>query len=90
MTSSSNANSARDVEASDQSLLIINNSWFATSHPIFLYFAVNDSPLGGREGSQLTGSMISDRLQREASSNIALQVMPAAKMEVRFKCRIFV
>ena len=52
-------------------------------HMLFRVPAVNDSPLGGREGTQLTGTMISERLMKEASSNISLLVMPAAKMEVR-------
>ncbi len=46
-------------------------------------FGVNDSPLGGKDGTQLTGTMISERLQKEAASNIALQVMPAVAQEVR-------
>ena len=37
-------------------------------------FSVNDSPLGGREGSLLTSSAIAARLAREAVSNIALEV----------------
>lgn len=37
-------------------------------------FSVNDSPLGGREGQYLTSSAIAARLQREAISNIALEV----------------
>ena len=37
-------------------------------------FGVNDSPLGGREGTLLTSSAIADRLAKEAMTNIALQV----------------
>ena len=37
-------------------------------------FGVNDSPLGGREGSLLTSSAIADRLAKEAMTNVALQV----------------
>ena len=37
-------------------------------------FGVNDSPLGGREGTLLTSSAIADRLAKEATTNIALQV----------------
>lgn len=44
-------------------------------------FGVNDSHLGGREGSLLTGTMISERLQKEAAANISLQVMPAVAQE---------
>ena len=46
-------------------------------------FGVNDSPLGGKDGTQLTGTMISERLQKEAASNIALQVMAAVAQEVK-------
>jgi GTP-binding protein len=37
-------------------------------------FRVNDSPLAGTEGSKVTGSMIRDRLLREAEGNVALRV----------------
>ncbi|MCG7346927.1 translational GTPase TypA [Sphingomonas sp. ACRSK] len=37
-------------------------------------FAVNDSPLAGREGSKVTSRMIRDRLEREAESNVAIKV----------------
>jgi GTP-binding protein len=37
-------------------------------------FAVNDSPLAGREGSKVTSRMIRDRLFREAESNVAIKV----------------
>lgn len=40
-------------------------------------FGVNDSPLGGREGSRLTSSMIADRLNKEAATNVALQIRSA-------------
>jgi GTP-binding protein len=43
-----------------------------------LSFSVNDSPLGGREGTLLTSSAIAARLAREAISNIALEVKAAA------------
>ena len=42
---------------------------------------VNDSPLGGREGTMLTSSAIVERLAREASSNISLQVSPGPLIE---------
>jgi GTP-binding protein len=41
-------------------------------------FAVNDSPLAGREGSKVTSRMIRDRLMREAESNVAIRVTEAA------------
>ncbi|KAJ1817891.1 hypothetical protein LPJ60_004606 [Coemansia sp. RSA 2675] len=53
---------------------------------ISVTFSVNDSPLAGREGSQLTSGMIRDRLRREAEINVALQVVDDGKseaMEVR-------
>ncbi len=41
-------------------------------------FAVNDSPMAGREGSKVTSRMIRDRLLREAESNVAIKVTEAA------------
>jgi GTP-binding protein len=37
-------------------------------------FAVNDSPMAGREGKKVTSRMIRDRLFREAESNVAIKV----------------
>jgi GTP-binding protein len=37
-------------------------------------FAVNDSPMAGREGDKVTSRMIRDRLFREAESNVAVKV----------------
>lgn len=37
-------------------------------------FAVNDSPLAGREGDKVTSRMIRDRLLREAETNVAIRV----------------
>jgi GTP-binding protein len=37
-------------------------------------FAVNDSPLAGREGSKVTSRMIVERLRREAEGNVAIRV----------------
>ena len=37
-------------------------------------FAVNDSPMAGREGTKVTSRMIRDRLEREAESNVAIRV----------------
>ena len=41
-------------------------------------FAVNDSPLAGREGTKVTSRMIRDRLEREAESNVAIRVTESA------------
>ncbi|GJM22561.1 MAG: GTP-binding protein [Planctomycetota bacterium] len=41
---------------------------------IAMDFMVNDSPFNGREGKMVTGRQISDRLQRELRSNVALRV----------------
>ncbi len=41
-------------------------------------FAVNDSPMAGREGSKVTSRMIRDRLAREAESNVAIKVTESA------------
>ncbi len=37
-------------------------------------FAVNDSPMAGREGTKVTSRMIRDRLMREGESNVAIRV----------------
>ena len=37
-------------------------------------FAVNDSPMAGREGDKVTSRMIRDRLFREAESNVAIRI----------------
>jgi len=37
-------------------------------------FAINDSPLAGKEGDKVTSRMIWDRLSREAEGNVALEV----------------
>ncbi|QYU70181.1 GTP-binding protein [Leptolyngbya sp. 15MV] len=37
-------------------------------------FAVNDSPLAGREGTKVTSRLIRDRLLREAETNVAIRV----------------
>eukprot|EP00887_Chlorella_sp_A99_P000494 scaffold17.g494.t1 len=36
----------------------------------------NTSPLAGREGTQLTGTKIGERLQAEAETNVSLRVLP--------------
>jgi GTP-binding protein len=41
-------------------------------------FAVNDSPMAGREGTKVTSRMIRDRLEREAESNVAIKITEAA------------
>ena len=41
-------------------------------------FAVNDSPMAGREGTKVTSRMIRDRLMREAETNVAIKVTEAA------------
>lgn len=45
---------------------------------IAMIFGVNDSPLGGREGKMLTSAVIAKRLEKEAITNVALRVQPAA------------
>ncbi|MEL6227172.1 MAG: GTP-binding protein, partial [Pseudomonadota bacterium] len=37
-------------------------------------FAVNDSPLAGREGDKVTSRLIRDRLLREAETNVAIRI----------------
>jgi len=41
-------------------------------------FAVNDSPMAGREGDKVTSRMIRDRLMREAESNVAIRITESA------------
>ncbi|MBB5714514.1 translational GTPase TypA [Sphingomonas aerophila] len=41
-------------------------------------FAVNDSPMAGREGTKVTSRMIRDRLMREAETNVAIKVTEAS------------
>ena len=41
---------------------------------IAMVFSINDSPLAGREGTQLTSRMIGERLAREAEGNVAIEV----------------
>ncbi|KAI8914360.1 P-loop containing nucleoside triphosphate hydrolase protein [Gorgonomyces haynaldii] len=36
---------------------------------------VNDSPIGGKEGTQLTSQVIRDRLRKELETNVSLQVI---------------
>ena len=40
-------------------------------------FAVNDSPLAGREGKHVTSRVIRDRLMREAEGNVAIRITEA-------------
>lgn len=44
-------------------------------------FAVNDSPLAGREGDKVTSRLIRDRLLKEAESNVAIQVSETESRE---------
>ena len=46
---------------------------------IAMVFSVNDSPLAGREGTQLTSRMIEARLAREAEGNVAIEVSGMAE-----------
>ena len=46
---------------------------------IAMVFSINDSPLTGREGTQLTSRMIGARLAREAEGNVAIQVTDVAE-----------
>lgn len=41
---------------------------------LVMTFAVNDSPLAGREGSKLTSRVIGDRLMHETEGNVAIKV----------------
>ncbi|MFM1830885.1 MAG: GTP-binding protein TypA/BipA [Planctomycetota bacterium] len=43
---------------------------------LHMVFRINDGPLGGREGKFVTSRQISERLDRELRSNVALKVAP--------------
>ncbi|OAJ37784.1 GTP-binding protein TypA/BipA [Batrachochytrium dendrobatidis JEL423] len=42
---------------------------------ISMSFYVNDSPLGGREGTQLTSQVIRERLLKEVETNVSLEII---------------
>ncbi len=44
-------------------------------------FAVNDSPLAGRDGDKVTGRMIGERLMREAEGNVAIRISETAERD---------
>ena len=46
-----------------------------------MIFRINDSPFVGKEGKYVTSRQISDRLQRELQSNVALRVEPGDSAE---------
>ncbi|NOY42086.1 MAG: translational GTPase TypA [Planctomycetes bacterium] len=48
---------------------------------LHMTFRVNDGPFSGRDGNLLTSRQISERLQREIRSNVALQVRPGQTQE---------
>jgi len=48
---------------------------------LHMTFRVNTGPFSGREGKYLTSRQISDRLQKELRSNVALQVGPGPTQE---------
>ncbi len=48
---------------------------------VHMTFRVNDGPLSGRDGKFLTSRQISERLDKELRSNVALQVAPGATQE---------
>ncbi len=48
---------------------------------LHMTFRVNDGPFSGREGKFLTSRQISERLERELRSNVALRVSPGATQE---------
>ncbi|MBX3427443.1 MAG: translational GTPase TypA [Pirellulales bacterium] len=48
---------------------------------LHMTFRVNDGPFSGRDGKFLTSRQISERLERELRSNVALRVSPGATQE---------
>ena len=48
---------------------------------LHMVFRINDGPLGGREGKFVTSRQLSERLDRELRSNVALRVSPGETSE---------
>ena len=48
---------------------------------LHMVFRINDSPFAGREGQYVTSRQISERLERELQSNVALRVEPGESAE---------
>ena len=51
---------------------------------LVMTFAINDSPLAGREGSKLTSRVLYDRLVHETDSNVAIKVTREADSDAFF------
>jgi len=49
---------------------------------VSMLFYVNDSPFAGQDGDYLTTRHLSDRLEKEILSNVALQVIPTERPDV--------
>lgn len=47
-----------------------------------MFFRVNDSPFVGREGEYVTANMLSDRLMKEARTNVSIWVQPTDSPDV--------
>ena len=47
-----------------------------------MFFRVNDSPFVGREGEYVTANMLSDRLMKEARTNVSIWVQPTESPDV--------
>ncbi len=48
---------------------------------LHMLFRINDGPFGGNEGKFVTSRQISERLQKELESNVALKVSPGDTMD---------
>lgn len=49
---------------------------------ISMFFRVNNSPFAGKEGDYVTANMISDRLNKEARTNVSIRVEPTESPDV--------
>lgn len=54
---------------------------------LFMSFSVNDSPIAGQDGSQLTAPLLRERLIKEAEGNVSINVKPVIGDVIEVACR---